>query len=138
MVYDFQAGGFSPLINPVAINKSTKQQESPYGDTHSLLQGAPYAEKKRYCEGTPCREVEKFPRICILSPLRVKIRRRRSVSLGLHYGGSHACSKEGEGSLLKKMVTLKLQAITSLNPFVNFHFVNENIYVFVIKQGDKS
>ena len=46
MVYDFQAGGFSPLINPVAINKSTKQQESPYGDTHSLLQGAPYAEKK--------------------------------------------------------------------------------------------
>ena len=36
MVYDFQAGGFSPLINPTAINKSTKQWDSPYGDTHSL------------------------------------------------------------------------------------------------------
>ena len=36
MVYDFQAGGFSPLINPLAINKSTKQWDSPLGDTHSL------------------------------------------------------------------------------------------------------
>ena len=39
----------------------------------------------------------------------------------------------GRGLLLKKkMVTLKLQAITSLTLSLNFHLANENIYVFVI------
>ena len=36
MVYDFQAGGFSPLINPLAINKSTKQWDSP-SRGHTLI-----------------------------------------------------------------------------------------------------
>ena len=52
MVYDFQAGGFSPLINPAAINKSTKQWDSPLGDTHSL-QGTTGCPKKRKSLSSP-------------------------------------------------------------------------------------
>ena len=68
MVYDFQAGGFSPLINPLAINKSTKQWDSlALGDT-------PLITRDHRVSHT-CRKNAIF--FCCLL-----LKRRRSKSLG--------------------------------------------------------
>ena len=53
MVYDFQAGGFSPLINPLAINKSTKQWDSlALGDTPLITRDHRHIELKILVEKT--------------------------------------------------------------------------------------
>ena len=151
MVYDFQAGGFSPLINPMAINKSTKQQEPPYGDTHLLLlqqSGARVPSRCPIClkngTETPYWEVEKFSRICILVSRKEKEKEEEERVLGSAPRGvpNMHVPKQGQelGGGVKsssKMVTLKLQAITSLNPFVNFHFANENIRLCHLVKKEK-
>ena len=77
--------------------------------------------------------MEKFSRICILVSRKEKEEEEERVLGSAPRGVPNMhVPKQGQelGGGVKsssKMVTLKLQAITSLNPFVNFHFANENI-----------
>ena len=153
MVYDFQAGGFLPLINPVAINKSTKQQESPYGETRThylrdtvrlvnppLSIVIPTHMFKKTVKRPPIGRWRNSRGFAFLAQVRQEggggVERVLEMRGSLR-GVLSMCHRyrvvRGRGLLLKKkMVTLKLQAITSLTLSLNFHLANENIYVFVI------
>ena len=88
MVYDFQAGGFSPLINPTAINKSTKQWDSPYGDTHSLqgTTGCPTTILPCRKKSSPCTVLSLWVvELSFFEPLKVYLQLSKLFSILLDW-----------------------------------------------------
>ena len=86
--------------------------------------------------------MEKFSRICILVSRKEKEKEERVLGSAPRGVPNMHVPKQGQelGGGVKsssKMVTLKLQAITSLNPFVNFHFANENIRLCHLVKKEK-